>query len=212
MIDFTEKNEFHTMDFDDLKHTCLDCQKCSLSETRQNVVFGTGPVPCDLMAIGEGPGEQEDNSGIPFVGRAGQLLTKIIESVGLNREVDCYITNIVKCRPPGNRNPELKEVEACQGYLIRQIQIVQPKVLLLIGSPCLKSILGPSYTITQSRGQWFTTSVDYMDQPLFIMPLFHPSYLLRNASKEKGKPKWLTWQDMKEVKSALQLQQNDSSA
>ena len=141
MIDFTEKNEFHTMDFDDLKHTCLDCQKCSLSETRQNVVFGTGPVPCDLMAIGEGPGEQEDNSGIPFVGRAGQLLTKIIESVGLNREVDCYITNIVKCVPPKNR-PRGEEIKNCSFYLKKEITNMKNlEKILALGRDAFISIL-----------------------------------------------------------------------
>lgn len=206
MIDFKNSGHCDDMDYETLKKTCLSCQQCVLSETRNQVVFSSGPMPSTLMAIGEGPGEQEDIQGVPFVGRAGQLLTKIIESVGLNRETDCYITNIVKCRPPGNRNPDPKEVSACQSYLIRQIQLVQPRVLVLIGSPALKSILGPSLSITQSRGQWFTADVDYMEDPLFIMPIFHPSYLLRNASKEKGKPKWLTWQDMKEIKSALMIQ------
>ena len=203
MLDFNQKTEFSDQDFDTLKATCNDCQRCPLAPTRTKVVFGHGPTPCPIMAIGEGPGEQEDLEGLPFIGRAGQLLTKIIESVGLNREQDFFITNTVKCRPPNNRDPHPEEIAQCQHFLIRQIQLIQPKILLLIGNPALKSIMGAEHSITKARGQWFTQPVDYMDTPLFVMPIFHPSYLLRNASKEKGKPKWLTWQDMKEVKSAL---------
>jgi DNA polymerase len=157
------------------------------------------------MIIGEGPGENEDLEGKPFVGKAGQLLTKILESVGINREDDAYIANTVKCRPPENRTPLTSEIDACKEYLIRQIQLVQPKILILLGNPSLKTILGETYTITKSRGSWFKTSVNYMDEELYIMPMFHPSYLLRNASKEKGSPKWLTWKDAQEVKAALEF-------
>jgi len=155
------------------------------------------------MVIGEGPGEQEDLSGLPFVGKAGQLLTKIFESVGIDREKDAYIANTVKCRPPQNRTPLPTEIEACKPYLIRQIQLVKPRILILLGSPSLKTILEEPLAITQVRGKWFQGKVEYMDEPLYIMPLFHPSYLLRNASRDKGSPKWLTWQDMQEVKAAL---------
>ena len=205
MLDFNQKTEFSQNDYSELQAICNDCQRCPLAPTRTQVVFGTGPTPCDIMAIGEGPGEQEDKEGVPFIGRAGQLLTKIFESVGLNRDTDIYITNTVKCRPPNNRDPHADEIAQCQHFLMRQIQLVKPKILLLIGNPALKSIMGADRTITKSRGQWFTQPVDYMEQPLYVMPIFHPSFLLRNASKEKGKPKWLTWQDMKEVKSARDM-------
>jgi len=205
MLDFNKKTPYDDQDYDSLFSTCQSCQKCGLHETRTNVVVGSGPTPCSLMIIGEGPGAQEDEQGLPFVGKAGQLLTKILESVGINRETDVYIANTVKCRPPKNRDPLPTEIDACQDYLIRQIQVIQPRILLLLGSPSLKNILGPDHKITQVRGQWFKADVDYMDEPLYIMPLFHPAYLLRNQRRDEGSPKWLTWQDMKEVKAALSV-------
>ena len=207
MIDFNQILDTKDMPLDAFKDKVLNCTNCELCKTRTNVVFGHGPIPCNLMIIGEGPGEQEDLSGKPFVGRAGQLLTKILDAVGINRETDAFIANTVKCRPPENRTPELTEIEACKPFLIQQIQLVKPKVLILLGSPALKTILEEKVPITKVRGNWYTASVDYMDEPLYIMPLFHPSYLLRNSSNEKGKPKWLTWQDMKEVKNALDFYQ-----
>ena len=208
MISFNQETEYQTQNFDYLKSICLGCDKCELSQTRTQVVFGSGPSPCDLMIVGEGPGEQEDLSGKPFVGRAGQLLTKILESVGIKRDSDAFIANIVKCRPPGNRNPEANEVAQCQAYLIRQIQLVQPKVLILLGSPALKSFFPNSDTISKVRGKWIKADVPYSDEPLYIMPAFHPSYLLRQSSKDEGSPKWLTWQDFKEVKAALDFHKN----
>ena len=207
MIDFNQILDTKDMPLDAFKDKVLNCTTCELCKTRTNVVFGHGPIPCNLMIIGEGPGEQEDLSGKPFVGRAGKLLTKILEAVGINRETDAFIANTVKCRPPENRTPELTEIEACKPFLIQQIQLVKPKVLILLGSPALKTILEEKVPITKVRGNWYTADVDYMDEPLYIMPLFHPSYLLRNSSNEKGKPKWLTWQDMKEVKNALDFYQ-----
>lgn len=205
MLDLNQKTSFSDLSIDTFKETVISCTSCELCKTRTNVVFGSGPIPCDVMIIGEGPGEQEDIQGVPFVGRAGKLLTSILESVGINRDNDVFIANTVKCRPPNNRTPLDSEIEACKPYLIRQIQLVKPKILLLLGTPSLKTILQESLTITKVRGKWYRTQVDYMDDPLYIMPLFHPSYLLRNSSKEKGKPKWLTWHDMKEVKSAIQF-------
>ena len=203
MLEFNKKTDYHSSNFDELRSVCQSCQQCDLAQTRNNVVFGEGASPCNLMFIGEGPGEQEDLQGKPFVGRAGQLLTKILESVDINRHQDTFIANIVKCRPPKNRDPLPDEVMACKDYLIRQIQLVKPRLLVLLGNPSLKSILGKEHSITKVRGKWFRQCVDYMDEDLYIMPMFHPSYLLRNASKEEGAPKWLTWQDMKEVKAAL---------
>jgi uracil-DNA glycosylase family 4 len=205
MLDLNQKTNFESLTLEAFKETVRSCEKCDLCQNRTNVVFGSGPIPCNLMIIGEGPGEQEDIQGEPFVGRAGKLLTSILESVGIQRDSDVFIANTVKCRPPNNRTPEQSEIEACKPYLIHQIQLVQPKILLLLGTPSLKTILEESLTITKVRGTWYKAPVNYMDEPLYIMPLFHPSYLLRNSSKEKGKPKWLTWQDMKEVASALQF-------
>lgn len=203
MLDFNLETDYADMSYDELFSFCQSCRKCGLAETRTQVVVGHGPVPCNVMVIGEAPGEQEDLQGKPFVGKAGQLLSKIFDSVGIDRESQVYIANTVKCRPPKNRTPQLSEIDACKPYLIRQIQLVQPKLLLLLGSPSLKTVLEEPLSITRVRGSWYKSYVDYMDEPLYIMPMFHPSYLLRNQSKEKGSPKWLTWQDMREVKSAL---------
>ncbi|MBD98070.1 MAG: uracil-DNA glycosylase [Candidatus Marinamargulisbacteria bacterium] len=203
MIDVNETTPYDSLDYPALANTCKACQACGLSETRTQVVVGTGPVPCNLMIIGEGPGAKEDEQGLPFIGRSGQLLTKILDSVSINRESDVYITNIVKCRPPKNRDPQKDEVAACKPYLIRQIQLVQPKLLLVLGAPALKTVLEETTPISKVRGSWYQTPVNYMDDNLYIMPLFHPSYLLRNDSREKGSPKWLTWHDLKEIKAAL---------
>ena len=202
MIDFNKETPFEDLTHETLKADAEKCQKCQLSNERTNVVFNSGNTNAQLMLIGEGPGQQEDEEGIPFIGRAGQLLTKILESVDIHRD-DIYIANTVKCRPPNNRTPLPEEMSACQDYLIRQIQLVQPKIICLLGAAAVKAILGPTKSISKIRGQWITTPVNYMSDDLYIMPMFHPSYLLRNASKEKGAPKWLTWNDMKEVKAAL---------
>jgi uracil-DNA glycosylase family 4 len=202
-MNLTSPTIYDHLNYAELTTVCKACTACDLHKTRTNVVVGHGPVPCQLMVIGEGPGEQEDLSGLPFVGKAGQLLTKIFESVGIDREADVYIANTVKCRPPGNRTPTLSEIESCKSYLMRQIQLVQPKILLVLGSPSLKTVLEEPQPITKVRGKWFQLPVSYMEEALYVMPLFHPSYLLRNASKEQGSPKWLTWKDMQEVKAAL---------
>lgn len=207
MIDFNTQTAHQSLDFDSLKTLCLSCENCRLSEQRTNVVFGSGRPDSDVMIIGEGPGANEDEQGVPFIGRAGQLLTKILESVGIDRDEDVFITNIVKCRPPKNRAPHLDEVEQCKGYLIRQIQLIKPKVIILLGAPALKTVLEEPLAISKVRGQWYQAEVAYMDEPLYIMPMFHPSYLLRHERKEKGSPKWLTWQDIREVKVAVNFYQ-----
>jgi len=187
------------LSYKEVKAIAEGCKRCPLSKGRTKVVFGTGPVPCDLMLIGEGPGADEDVQGLPFVGRAGQLLTKILESISINRETDIYITNIVKCRPPENRAPLANETEACYPYLEAQIHHVAPKIILLTGSPATKVVLQNDEPMTKIRGKWFK----FPGTDISVMPIFHPAYLLRNPSKEKGRPKWLTWQDMQEVKNAL---------
>lgn len=178
-----------------VKQKCLSCTKCELCKTRTNVVFSGGTVNPKLMLVGEAPGYWEDQKGEPFVGRAGQLLDKIFESVNLTRKKDVYICNTIKCRPPDNRNPFPEEKEACKEFLDSQINIIKPKIILVCGNIALNSLLPNERGITRARGKWF-------DGPngSKMMPIFHPSYLLRNDSREKGSPKWLMWQDIKEIR------------
>jgi len=196
---FEKHEDLSTLSYKELEAKAQKCTKCDLSKTRTKVVFGHGPVPCDLMLIGEGPGEQEDLSGLPFVGRAGQLLTQVLSSINIDREKDIYIANIVKCRPPENRTPQTEETAACYPYLEAQIKLIKPKIILLAGAPSTKVVLKNEEPISKIRGQWFKLS----GTDINVMPIFHPSYLLRNQSKDVGSPKWLTWQDMKEVRGAL---------
>jgi DNA polymerase len=158
------------------------------------------------MIVGEGPGQNEDEQGKPFVGKSGQLLDKILASVNLNAEQDVFICNVVKCRPPENRTPTTDEAEACKGYLLEQIRIVNPKIILLTGATALKGLLGIKQGITKVRGQW----IEQDDR--FYMPIFHPAYLLRNQSRERGQPKWLMWQDVQAVRTKLdELRANESA-
>lgn len=186
-------------ELEQVKRKCLNCQKCQLGKTRTNVVFSDGMPNHKLMLIGEAPGYWEDVKGIPFVGKAGQLLDKIFASVGLNRQKDVYICNTVKCRPPENRNPLPVEKEACREYLDEQIRIISPKILLLCGGVAVQSILGSVGGITRVRGKWYD-GANYNLSGTKIMSIFHPSYLLRNDSREKGSPKWLMWQDIQEIR------------
>ncbi len=188
-----------SLSYDQVQDIAQKCEKCELSKGRNKVVFGNGPVPCDLMLIGEAPGADEDEQGLPFVGRAGQLLTKILESVDIKRPDDIYIANTVKCRPPNNRAPLGPEQEACRPYLEAQIKLVKPKIILLAGAPACKAILNSTEPMSKVRGKWLKLP----GTEISVMPLFHPAYLLRNPVKKKGSPKWLTWQDMQEVKNAL---------
>lgn len=181
----------------DLRERVLFCRRCALWENRTQVVFGEGRVPADLMFIGEAPGEVEDQSGRPFVGPAGQLLTKILESAGIPRE-EVYITNVVKCRPPGNRVPTKDEMAACWEWLSAQIGLVQPKIIVTLGNTPTHWLLGRNDGINDLRGRFFPWKGG-----IEIFPMFHPSYLLRNPSSAKGSPKYLTWQDIKAVKERL---------
>jgi uracil-DNA glycosylase len=178
-----------------VRKICNSCQKCALCKTRTNVVFSDGAPNNNLMLIGEAPGFYEDQKGLPFVGKAGQLLDKIFTSVGLSRQNDVYICNTIKCRPPDNRDPLPEEKEACKEYLDAQINILKPKIILVCGRVALNSMIDTTLGITKVRGKWF-------DGPhgAKMMPIFHPSYLLRNDSREKGSPKWLMWQDIQEIK------------
>ena len=185
-------------ELDLIKEKCMTCQKCLLGKTRTNIVFSDGIANPKLMLIGEAPGFYEDKQGKPFVGKAGQLLDKIFASVGLSREKDVYICNTIKCRPPDNRNPLPDEKAACREYLKAQIDIIQPKIILLCGNVAVQSILGEVGGITKIRGKWYKGGENVHGAKL--MPIFHPSYLLRNDSREKGSPKWLMWQDIQEIK------------
>ena len=185
--------------FNLLEKKCISCTKCSLSRGRTNVVFGRGNPKAKIFIIGEGPGQQEDEEGLAFVGRAGKMLNKSCLSVGIDTNEDCYISNIVKCRPPNNRKPKSTEVENCMPWLDSQIELIKPKVIVLAGSTAVQSYLNINQPISKIRGKWITReSIKYM-------PIFHPSYLLRNSSNEKGKPKWLTIQDLKKVKKESNL-------
>jgi len=170
-----------------------DCTRCKLHALgRQQIVFGVGNPDADLMFVGEAPGGDEDIQGIPFVGRAGQLLTKIIEAIGLQRE-DVYIANVIKCRPPGNRNPEQDEVETCEPFLFKQIDVIRPKVIVALGKFGAQTLLRTLDPISRLRGRVF----NYRGAKL--VPTFHPAYLLRNPASKRE-----VWEDMKLVRRLLQ--------
>jgi len=168
-----------------------DCQRCKLHEHRRTIVFGEGNPRAKLVFVGEGPGAEEDATGRPFVGRAGQLLDKIIAAIGLKRE-DVYIANIVKCRPPGNRTPERDEVETCEPFLFRQIACIKPLVIVALGSPAFQCLLRTREPITRARGQWRDLN------GIRLMPTFHPAFLLRSPDKKRE-----VWEDMKKVRDYL---------
>lgn len=168
----------------------------ALFELGANLVFGEGSPNAQLMLIGEAPGEDEDLQGRPFVGRAGQLLDRILESVGIHRE-DIYITNIVKHRPPGNRNPRPEEIAASEPVLLEQIKLIRPQIIGPLGNIATQHFLDTKDGITRTRGQ----SSDW--HGIKVVPLFHPAYLLRNPSRQRGSPKWLMWEDMKAIKTDL---------
>lgn len=175
------------------------CTRCALSTTRKQAVFSDGNPKASVMLIGEGPGQNEDETGVPFVGRAGQLLTQMLASVGIDRQRDIYICNVVKCRPPQNRKPTHQEMAACFSYLEGQIQLVQPRIILLAGATAVQDILKTRQGITKIRGQWFDTPYGAK-----AMPVFHPSYLLRNPSSKPGSPKALMLEDLETVKREME--------
>jgi DNA polymerase len=185
-----------------LASACGQCRRCPLAEGRQQVVVSRGNPQAPLMVIGEGPGAQEDAQGLPFVGRAGQLLDQMLASVGLDSNQEAYICNVVKCRPPENRKPTPEEMAACRPWLLEQIALVDPAVIVLAGATAMEGVLGIKGGITRLRGQWQQGSGEGLEGR-WLMPIFHPSYLLRNASREKGSPKWHTWQDLQELKRRL---------
>lgn len=180
-----------------LAQHCNACHRCDLGQNRTHAVVGRGNPRADIMIIGEAPGQHEDETGLPFVGKSGQLLDKILASVRLTTEEDIYIANIIKCRPPNNRTPVAKEIEACRPYLLEQIRLIDPKIILFTGATALKGLTGEKRGITKIRGQWIEW------QGRLAMAIFHPAYLLRNPSREKGSPKWLMWQDIQAVRTKL---------
>ena len=163
--------------WEELEKSIVNCNKCKLCKTRQNIVFGVGNKNADIMFIGEGPGADEDRQGEPFVGKAGKLMNMAFEAVGIKRE-EVYIANIVKCRPPSNRNPEDDEAFACLDYLRNQVMLIKPKIVVLLGSIALKNILGKEYGITASRGRVFEK------KGITYIPTWHPAALLRDETKK----------------------------
>lgn len=160
----------------ELEEKCQRCTRCDLGKTRTNLVFGVGPRDADVMFIGEGPGEQEDLKGEPFVGAAGKLLDDMLSIIDLSRE-KCYIANIIKCRPPHNRDPQNAEQEACIGYLLKQIQLVRPKIIVCLGRIAAQKIINPDFKITRDHGTWIEKD------SVFITAIYHPAALLRDLSK-----------------------------
>lgn len=176
--------------WEELEEKCKVCKNCKLCNNRKNVVIGTGNKNAKIMFIGEGPGADEDEQGIPFVGRAGKLMNKAFEGIGIKRE-EVYIANIVKCRPPGNRNPENDETNACKEYIDAQIKLVNPEIIVLLGNVALKNIIGSEYGITTSRGKWIEKD------GIKYIATFHPAALLRDENK-----KIYFWNDLKKVIAA----------
>jgi len=174
--------------------TIGDCQRCKLAPTRTQIVFGVGNPGADLLFVGEAPGADEDAQGIPFVGQAGQLLTKIIEAMGLSRD-DVYIANIIKCRPPGNRNPHPDEIASCEPFLVSQLNIIRPKLICCLGTFAAQTLLKTKDPISRLRGRW------HAYHGIKLMPTFHPAYLLRNPADKK-----IVWQDMRLIMAELGLQ------
>ena len=168
------------LNWDGLKSVCADCTRCGLCETRHNVVFGVGNEDADIMFVGEGPGEQEDLKGQPFVGPAGKLLDDMLCIIDLSRETNCYIANIVKCRPPQNRDPEQEEIAACMGYLRNQVALIRPKIIVCVGRIAAMTLIQPDYKVTRQHGEWIQKN------GVWMMGTFHPAALLRNPYNTKN--------------------------
>jgi uracil-DNA glycosylase len=186
--------------FERLSREVTDCRRCRLCEGRRRAVFGDGDPRADLMFIGEGPGAEEDRQGLPFVGRAGDLLNRIIAAIELERS-EVYIANIVKCRPPGNRDPQADEVAACRGYLEAQIDAIRPRVLVALGRVAAQTLLGNNTPIGKMRGQWFEV------RGVPTMVTYHPAALLRSSKLKRP-----TWEDMQQVRDRLRAGQGTSAA
>lgn len=191
VIDNNAKSMQKATRLNELRKRVLECKRCPLYKSRTNLVFGEGNPNADLMFIGEAPGQEEDLQGRPFVGRAGVLLSRIIKAMGLRRE-EVYIANILKDRPPNNRNPKEDEIKACIGYLLEQIEIIRPRVICALGSFAAKELLKEERSISQIRGKF------YNFKDIKLMPTYHPAYLLRNPQDKR-----LVWEDMKKIMREL---------
>lgn len=179
------------MTWDALRQNCLACSRCPLAGTRHHVVFGVGPEDAEVLFVGEGPGQQEDLQGEPFVGPAGQLLDEMLSIIGLGRH-NCYITNIVKCRPPGNRDPQESEQDACIPFLRRQTKLLRPKIIVCLGRIAAKRLIDPDFKITRDHGQWVERG------GIWFTALYHPSALLRDMTKRPD-----TFRDLKKLQAKV---------
>ena len=193
-LDYLDSDPLPVDSLTGLREVLGDCKRCKLHLGRTNLVFGEGPTMVSLVFVGEGPGRDEDLQGRPFVGEAGGLLTKIIKAMGLTRE-SVYICNVVKCRPPHNRDPEPDEIAACIPFLERQIGLISPKVICTLGRVAAQGLLGQEFKITRQRGEWYS----FKDIPL--MPTYHPAYLLRNQAAKRD-----VWEDVKKIMQRLGLE------
>ena len=180
------------MDWENLKQTCYSCTRCGLCQERHNVVFGVGNETADIMFVGEGPGEQEDLQGMPFVGPAGKLLDDMLRIIDLSRESNCYIANIVKCRPPRNRDPLETEQDACIDYLRNQVALVKPKIIVCLGRIAAKRLIREDYRITREHGQWIQKN------GIWMTAIYHPSALLRDVGKRPE-----TFEDLLSIRAKL---------
>ena len=181
------------MDWEQLYSACVTCNGCGLAQTRKNMVFGVGNQNADILFVGEGPGEQEDLKGEPFVGPAGQLLDDMLSIIDLDRKRNCYIANIVKCRPPQNRDPMEVEQDACIGYLRNQVALIKPKIIVCLGRIAAKRIIDENYRITREHGQWVQKN------GIWMTAIFHPSALLRDVDKRPE-----TFDDLLSIRQKLQ--------
>ena len=177
--------------WDELQHECNRCTRCRLCQTRNNVVFGVGDINADVMFVGEGPGEQEDLKGEPFVGAAGKLLDDMLSIIDLDR-TNCYIANIVKCRPPGNRDPQDDEQDACIDYLRNQVALIKPKIIVCLGRVAAKRLIYPDFKITKEHGMWINRN------GIWMTAIYHPSALLRDLSKRPE-----TFEDLIELRKRI---------
>ena len=180
------------LNWETLEQACLSCQKCALADTRHNVVFGVGSRDAEVMFIGEGPGENEDLQGEPFVGRGGKLLDDMLELIDLSRQTNVYIANIVKCRPPQNRDPLNTEQDACIGYLRNQVALIRPKIIVCLGRIAAMRLIKPDYKITKEHGQWVEKA------GIWMTALYHPAAILRDPSKRPD-----TFVDLKELEKKI---------
>ena len=191
----TQKLTFYSS-LEKLNQACSSCDRCSLSQQRKRVVIGRGKIKPDIAVIGEVPGKLEDKAGQPFVGDSGKFLLKMLQAVRLDSNV--YFTNVVRCRPPENRKPTTEEIKACKAYLIDELRLIEPKIIICAGATAVAGLTGKKESITSLRGKW----LDW--ESTAVMPIFHPAYLLRNPSLQKDNPKWQTWQDLIAVKLKLE--------